>query len=992
MTASHALLLVLAFCGAASVHGAEVPSLPDIWLVVEDSYDSNVMVTFPDLRVGASMIVDEVYDIDEEQGVLVTTEHGKFTKTNYYTKSSQTFVVSGTDCEVGGLVDHKGYHLWGWHYVSDDPNGKKNFLYGPSALLRLVRDYAIQMEYKGIVEVRGIMADHWFVETRDNYTIDYYFAVDEWQMPYGHALDGISLKAPLQVKVHGLQNDPWDDSVPSFLQDVVYDFIVFKPYVDVSRRRMYLVEGGLDCRNRVTMDPDKLYPPSPPNKFQVFIESVVNLKGSQAQAAPLVFRSWMYYDNNTQLLRLDINPDMDADEPVSPYKSIHDYNTGIHYKIDQVSGQCEMKALDADEFGNTVGDPVLGDVIMADPNQLFHLDDKYIFSGYTETRGIKTSRWSATREDIRNPETGENFKVAVVDYQFLTEDMADIGEQKGRPLPVRLDVTIYRDDNASAILSRYTVNLLHMQTSFLSTNFNPFDVRECMDIPSQRTWVKITYSGIWENGASQKPDEFKSILLAQIQGGTDASPVRLPEVQLDHDQELVFATVLLLEPAPYHLQFKKLEDRKPTNDDTQLATAIADDDLCASDCLRYSKFQCKSFYQCSGLGKNCFVSNYVNSGGSDFPVSKACKHYKRAEIKNTKFQKPNWEIVDWIKTNVAEGKMHIQIYYVDHDGIEHEGMFNAIGTEEQLLGDDPILVDLVRDDFHVAYKQGYLKNKYTELKLPKISYALCIAACEKQMGFRCETLSYCYGAETCYLASYVVDTPVQAGDVIRKTDCVVVGRSHTDDYERVDGMVYTGDADLVIKSTDADKCAYHCSNVTSITCRSFDYCQKERMCYLYEQRTVDMPSDLLNHTVPDCSHYSRDALVDFKKHENQVLEGSRDRYLKFVSASYCAQVCEDEPDYGCNGFDFCEQPDDITCFLTSDHYTDEGVEIGNSPICSHYSREYFDGKDMNAYAHSRSSKYIYGPGDMAGLACSMLVISIAATFGGVYAYNKYFKK
>ncbi|XP_037789197.1 uncharacterized protein LOC119584581 [Penaeus monodon] len=205
-------------------------------------------------------------------------------------------------------------------------------------------------------------------------------------------------------------------------------------------------------------------------------------------------------------------------------------------------------------------------------------------------------------------------------------------------------------------------------------------------------------------------------------------------------------------------------------------------------------------------------------------------------------------------------------------------------------------------------------------------------------------------------------------------------------------MVYTGDADLVIKSTDADKCAYHCSNVTAITCRSFDYCQKERMCYLYEQRTIDMPPELINHTVPDCSHYSRDALVDFKKHENQVLEGSRDRYLKFVSASYCAQVCEDEPDYGCNGFDYCEQPDDITCFLTSDHYTDEGVEIGNSPTCSHYSREYYDGKDMNAYAHSRSSKYIYGPGDMAGLACSMLVISIAATFGGVYAYNKYFKK
>lgn len=52
-------------------------------------------------------------------------------------------------------------------------------------------------------------------------------------------------------------------------------------------------------------------------------------------------------------------------------------------------------------------------------------------------------------------------------------------------------------------------------------------------------------------------------------------------------------------------------------------------------------------------------------------------HYKRAEIKNTKFQKPNWEIVDWIMTNVAEGNMHIMLYYTDHDGIVSAGWSNT---------------------------------------------------------------------------------------------------------------------------------------------------------------------------------------------------------------------------------------------------------------------------------------------------------------------------
>lgn len=45
------------------------------------------------------------------------------------------------------------------------------------------------------------------------------------------------------------------------------------------------------------------------------------------------------------------------------------------------------------------------------------------------------------------------------------------------------------------------------------------------------------------------------------------------------------------------------------------------------------------------------------------------------------------------------------------------------------------------------------------------------------------------------------------------------------------------------------------------TYRSFDYCEKERMCYLYEQRTIDMPPELINHTVPDCSHYTRKTYV-----------------------------------------------------------------------------------------------------------------------------------
>lgn len=49
--------------------------------------------------------------------------------------------------------------------------------------------------------VRGIMADKWEITTHDGYTLHYYFATDEWLMPYGKVMDGVNLKAPLKVTV-----------------------------------------------------------------------------------------------------------------------------------------------------------------------------------------------------------------------------------------------------------------------------------------------------------------------------------------------------------------------------------------------------------------------------------------------------------------------------------------------------------------------------------------------------------------------------------------------------------------------------------------------------------------------------------------------------------------------------------------------------------------------------------------------------------------------
>ena len=49
--------------------------------------------------------------------------------------------------------------------------------------------------------MRDIRAFHWTIYHPTNHTIDYYFAAEDWLMPYGNSLNGISLQAPLLVTV-----------------------------------------------------------------------------------------------------------------------------------------------------------------------------------------------------------------------------------------------------------------------------------------------------------------------------------------------------------------------------------------------------------------------------------------------------------------------------------------------------------------------------------------------------------------------------------------------------------------------------------------------------------------------------------------------------------------------------------------------------------------------------------------------------------------------
>ncbi|XP_045101061.1 uncharacterized protein LOC123498049 [Portunus trituberculatus] len=993
MEAIKVTVVVVAVLTVMVAGQGETPDLPDIWKMVEDSYDSLLTVNFPDLDPGATMLVDELYDIKEEKGVVKVVSKGVTTTNNYYTASQQSFLVIGETCQTLMVGEEDNYRLWGWNYDNSiSAGGKQNFLYGPSALLRIPRDFGKNVAFRHEATVRDIKALRWTLYHPSNHTIDYYFAAEDWLMPYGNSLNGTSLQAPLLVTVNGFQVDPWDVEAGMKNQTVYYEYTDFKPYVAPEQRNRFLVRNGLECKDRMTLDPNYIDPPNAPDRFQVFTETVLVPERSYIKDY-VIYKSWLYYDRTKKLLRFDVNPGMDLQEPTAAYKSIHDYNTGIEYRIDVNTGECQMKALDDHQFGNQIGSNTIGGIIMADPDHLFHLDDKYIFSGLSERRGVKTRRWTAVRDDIFSVEQNQMLKKTVVDYHFSSEDVVNEDEREGTRLPIQVEATVYFNNDTDKIDYRDILNLLNMQTSFQEYDFNPFHVGECLDRPTDRTWLKITFAGDWFHGASQMPGEFSRKLIDYVATKTKSSYVRFPEVQLEHDMSgFVYASMLLLEPAPYLLQFHKLPDRVPTSSETLIQVKMHDEENCAYICLSYEKFVCKSFYKCKGDGKTCYVSNYKNPIGTNLNV-KACPHYSKSLVTDSKaVQEINEVIEAKLGFFIMTENFTIELEYKDHDGVVQKGKYRALFESEEINGDDPVFVDIVRDDFYLLRKRNKLANKFTDLRIPKVSYGTCLAKCLGQMSFECETFSYCYDTQDCLLSAKAEEKPPPDADLVSQVDCVVIARSHLNDYDLLEGFVYLGDPKEVHTTLSPERCAYFCDNTADFTCRSFDFCLDSLKCSLYDHHTADAPDTMFN-TSKDCMHFSRNALVDFTKHANQKIDGTRDRYIKDTTPAACAQVCENEPDFGCNGFDFCNEQESggITCFLTQDHYSDDGTHISDSLTCDHYSRDYYEGEDRNTYAHNKKTNYIYGPGDMAGLACSMLVISIGFTFAGVYAYNKYKK-
>ncbi|XP_018016306.1 uncharacterized protein LOC108673043 [Hyalella azteca] len=948
---------------------SDEPQFPDVWTVVEHSYHAKILMSLPQGVPPVTATIDELYDRSLGSGRVLVTGGGMDNFYHYYESSQQMFIITNHSCQSYPLKEPQP--LYGWNYQFEPDN----FLFGPSALLSAAK--ILDPTYVGSDTIRDIASDVWTANTIDGYTISYYFAVQQWSIGHG------GMRIPLLIKVDGMETNPWD-ILDHKNMSIFYDYMDFVPDVSPEHYRDLELPKGLECSSRKSLDEGKQLPDLPLG-FRTHMEIILGDKSGQ-----IVYRGWMYYDTTRQLLRFDLKGD-DVEELEYDMKLIFAYDSGILYAINSYTGDCKMSPIKPGYFGSLEGS-VVGNILMADPDHFFHLDDTWSQngSGSSWTRGVLTERWTSTRNDIPNPEGG-NYPKVVLDYHFIRSDVLIIGHADDVSVqhPVRVDVTIYDPDDARVVVAEEAVNFLGF-SSLASDSFamGEFDVRECFMLPQQRSWLKITFEGIWERGLDTHVRDFEEDLARAIINGTGTSIIRIPEIQVDHDDNFVFAVLLLLQPAPYSLQFTPYPDKQPTDQDHLVEELINDADLCARYCLSYTTFHCSSFYQCPVQGKQCFLSSIINSTGTaatDVP----CPHFVQTVSDTHAVQPFNEEVEMWINEEIVKQTLVFQYPYTDADGQENYGVYTAVQMTREMFVDDPVFVDLIREDFVPLIGGARLKDEYNNVTFKKDTYISCLLTCKYYEAFECNTFSFCYDDGTCYLSSQVFVRPMTPQEVVLDGDCIVIGRQLLDEYTEIKGAVLNIDANMQFSGIlDPNYCAYDCDVVTDFVCRSFDYCSDTGTCYLHDTHVLDAGDGDLQTNATHCTHYSSSYLTDFKKHENVRISGTRDVYLLYVTLDQCAKECVEDADIVCNGFDFCQEDGGQSCYLTEAHYSGQGVQVSDTLVCDHYERVYYDGQDLNTVVNQQEPKKGYGPGDMAGLAVGMLISSFALTFVAFYFYNK----
>ncbi|XP_064606544.1 uncharacterized protein LOC135471299 [Liolophura sinensis] len=686
----------------------------------------------------------------------------------------------------------------------------------------------------------------------------------------------------------------------------------------------------------------------------------------------LVEQANVWYDSAYKLVRFD-KRETTAKPPfysTNPMSFIHDFNTGIQYSIDKLLGNCSMSAIQNDTFDTAANLSLKlrdGSFVsrMKNPLELFYLDSSYKPAGQRTVRGVLCDVFEATRTDFRLPGIDMQLNTTF-QYFFLADswsELSDSTRSSDQDVPIRLDIV----SPSVGFLATYSFFDFDEQHPDLKN----FDVGACYN-DDKKIRFQVQFNNTYHPYLDSTRAYFEMAVRLTMASDLEITTLRIQDSRIDYDEKSVYYTATLLDRAPPSAQYVLTAGTRSQFKDDKQVKGVTNPDQCAVYCSQESTFPCNSFDWCPNTQTCALSKRHVSEG--QLQEEKACLHFSRDVNAPTKVEIELSESWDALRDIVYKAAFTVKIPYGNK-----LYPFTAVSIKDILFTDGPAVLQEENNIKKFKVQSTNTAIKVPKTRLPKLSVDDCATACIAEETFSCEGFDYCFSDGDCFLTDRHPDS-VPANSTTLTSLCDLYARNYVDDFTVTPGntVLQTGAKTVTSVSTPND-CARLCERETGFVCKSFDFCGQLQRCVLGKKHVFDIPvSDV--EVNPQCSHYSRRYVDDFKLSLGKMIVFKDNYIINGVSGEECAKLCVEEESFSCKSFDFCANT--TQCRLSSANLDGIGqVTIQDSAYCNHYTRQYFpNGTKYNSKPHKQynppnnKEPTGYSAGTLAGVSIGMAAL------------------
>ncbi|XP_067679909.1 uncharacterized protein [Haliotis asinina] len=631
------------------------PPLPDMSF---QSFEAHVEANFIDK--GYTMDAEQYLNFDGNIALVKMFANGMSSRSIYSYNTGEIFDVdSESNCQVLNLTTTSQMNLFG-----DDVTDGRSHIPPASQALRFGSQNG--PVFKGYGTTRGLPTLHWqscmyWSRANTNFTLDHYFTASNWSTSSTHVM------VPVRIEMFGEQTFT-NGSAPRTFHHI-YDYFNFKDDTSLDPTD-YETPNNVVCPGRINTGSI----PQLSTNYYYRLEIIDPLASDIEQAD-------IWYNSDNKYVRVDKRPDQMSSTIVTlnPITEIHDFNYGVRYVRDQVTGNCSILPLvngSFDDMMNPQASKQNGSFIlqMKNPLQFFNLDSNYTYSGQRYARDALCDVYTSVRSGYGVP--GYPNVNVTFEYYFLSEGWGDdpnVGYSSYQTsFPFRLEIT------ALSIGYHVIYNFLDFVGD--DPSLSAFDVSDCFpDTGKLGFTVQFQLLGEEPKQFSRDKEDLLITKSHQLFMSTmDVNPIRLGRFRVEYDNTNVYVSATLVDRTPPAAQFSFVPKSEIEKSDDMVWNNITDPRTCADLCVSSEAIVCRSFDFCPLDGYKCKLSKAHIGDGTAVLKQSPCDHFSRNVNPTTAHEKTISEAYGDFLDQVHQNQVQIDIPEDDGSTRTYGAIYSSI--------------------------------------------------------------------------------------------------------------------------------------------------------------------------------------------------------------------------------------------------------------------------------------------------------------------------